>query len=91
MTFRTCAHTLAALFRTTDLGYSPLHRFAIRHSLQELVEKETTQTEVLHMEVRSTGEFAHRETTRFEQLETFNSEVRWIDSIHRLDIDMISM
>lgn len=43
--------------------------------LQELVEKETTQTEVLHMECRETGEFAHREITQYEQLETFNEEV----------------
>jgi hypothetical protein len=43
--------------------------------LQELVEKETTQTEVLHMECRNTGEFAHRELTEFEQIETFNDEV----------------
>ena len=42
---------------------------------QELVEKETSQTEVLHMECRETGEFAHRETTQYEQLETFNNEV----------------
>ncbi|KAJ1434185.1 hypothetical protein B484DRAFT_394164, partial [Ochromonadaceae sp. CCMP2298] len=42
---------------------------------QELVEKETTQSEVLHMECKETGEFAHRETTMFEQLETFNEEV----------------
>lgn len=43
--------------------------------LQELVERETTQTEVLHMECRETGEFAHRELTEFEQVETFNDEV----------------
>lgn len=43
--------------------------------LQELVEKESTETEVLHMECRETGEFAHRETTKYEQLETFNNEV----------------
>jgi len=42
---------------------------------QELVEKEISQTEVLHMECRETGEFAHRETTQYEQLETFNDEV----------------
>ena len=42
--------------------------------LQELVEKETSETEVLHMECRETGEFAHRETTSYEQLETFNNE-----------------
>ncbi len=42
---------------------------------QELVEKETTQTEVLHMECRETGEFAHRELTEFEQVETFNDDV----------------
>ena len=41
---------------------------------QELTEKEMTQTEVLHMECRDTGEFAHRETTTFEQVETFNNE-----------------
>jgi hypothetical protein len=46
--------------------------------LQELVEKETTQTEILHMECRETGEFAHRELTEFEQVETFNDEVRGI-------------
>ena len=39
------------------------------------MERETTQTEVLHMECRETGEFAHRETTRYEQMETFNEEV----------------
>lgn len=44
-------------------------------SFQELVEKETTQTEVLHMECRDTGEFAHRELTHYEQIETFNEEV----------------
>jgi len=42
---------------------------------QQLTETEMTQTEVLHMECRETGEFAHRETTKYEQLETFNSEV----------------
>jgi hypothetical protein len=45
-------------------------------SSQELVERETTQSEVLHMECKETGEFAHRETTQYEQLETFNEEVR---------------
>jgi len=44
-------------------------------ALQELCEKETTQTEVLHMECRETGEFAHRETTKFEQVEEFNNDV----------------
>lgn len=44
-------------------------------TLQELVEKEVTQTEVLHMESRITGEFAHRESTQYEQMETFNDEV----------------
>lgn len=43
--------------------------------LQELIEKESTETEVLHMECRETGEFAHRETTKYEQQETFNSEI----------------
>lgn len=50
--------------------------------LQELVEKETTQTEVLHMECKETGEFAHRELTEFEHVETFNDEVgNFYDSI----------
>lgn len=40
------------------------------------MEKETTQSEVLHMECKETGEFAHRETTQYEQMETFNEEVR---------------
>lgn len=44
-------------------------------ALQELVEKETSQTEILHMECKDTGEFAHRETTNYEQVETFNDEV----------------
>ena len=39
------------------------------------MEKETSQTEVLHMECRETGEFAHRETTDYEHTETFNKEV----------------
>lgn len=42
---------------------------------QELIEKEIQQTEILHMECRETGEFAHRETTHYEQTETFNDEV----------------
>jgi hypothetical protein len=44
-------------------------------SFQELTEKEVTTTEVLHMECRETGEFAHRETTNYEQSETFNDEL----------------
>jgi hypothetical protein len=43
--------------------------------MQELVEKETTQTEILHMECRDTGEFAHKETTQYEQVETFNEDL----------------
>ncbi len=42
---------------------------------QELTETETTQTEVLHMECRDTGQFARRETTQFEHVEKFNEEV----------------
>mmetsp|Transcript_26619 Transcript_26619/g.34974 ORF Transcript_26619/g.34974 Transcript_26619/m.34974 type:complete len:684 (+) Transcript_26619:96-2147(+) len=42
---------------------------------QELVESEKSQTEVLHMECKDTGEFAHREKTDYEQMETFNKEV----------------
>jgi len=44
-------------------------------AVQELVEKEVSETEVLHMECRETGEFAHRETTLYEQKETFNDEI----------------
>lgn len=29
----------------------------------------------MHMECRVTGEFVHRETTTYEQTETFNNEV----------------
>lgn len=47
----------------------------VNGTLQELVEKETSETEILHMESRETGEFAHRETTVYEQRETFNDEV----------------
>lgn len=54
--------------------------------LQELVEKETTQTEVLHMECKETGEFAHRETTDYEQVETFNNEVSTISSFFYLSL-----
>jgi hypothetical protein len=43
--------------------------------LQELFEQEITETEVLHMECKETGEFAHRETTEFQQKEVFNKEV----------------
>jgi hypothetical protein len=41
--------------------------------MQMLVESEKSQTEVLHMESKD-GEFAHRETTEFEQFEKFNDE-----------------
>lgn len=47
----------------------------ISFASQDLVEKEISETEVLHMECRETGEFAHRETTQYEQTETFNDEV----------------
>ena len=43
--------------------------------MKELTEKEVTTTEVLHMECRETGEFAHRETTNYEQSEVFNHEI----------------
>jgi len=44
-------------------------------NIQELVETEKSQTEVLHMECKDTGEFAHREKTDYEQTETFNKEI----------------
>lgn len=43
--------------------------------VQELVETERSSTEVTHMECNETGEFAHRETSEFEQLETFNKQI----------------
>ena len=43
--------------------------------LQELIEKETSQTEVLHMESRDTGVFAHRETMLYDQTEVFNDQL----------------
>lgn len=53
---------------------------------QELVESEIQQTEILHMECRETGEFAHRETTRYEQTEVFNNEVALMYHISTLFI-----
>ncbi|KAJ1455168.1 hypothetical protein M885DRAFT_520413 [Pelagophyceae sp. CCMP2097] len=44
-------------------------------AVQELVETERTSTEVVHMECKETGEFAHRETSNYEQSETFNAQV----------------
>lgn len=43
--------------------------------IQELIESEVHQKEIVHMECRDTGEFAHRETTHLEQTEEFNGEV----------------
>ncbi|KAH8066839.1 hypothetical protein JL721_8028 [Aureococcus anophagefferens] len=43
-------------------------------AVQELVETERSSTEVVHMECKETGEFAHRETSEYEQLETFNGQ-----------------
>lgn len=43
--------------------------------VQELVETEKSQTEVLHMECKRTGEFAHSESTHYESGEAFNGEV----------------
>jgi len=44
-------------------------------TIQELVESERSQNEVVHLECKETGEFAHRESSEYEQLETFNNEV----------------
>ena len=41
---------------------------------QELTEREVTRSEVVHMECKDSGEFAHRELTTFEQSEQFNGE-----------------
>lgn len=43
--------------------------------VQELSETMKTQTEVVHMECKRSGEFAHRESTFYESGETFNGEV----------------
>ena len=43
--------------------------------VQELIETEKTQNEVIHLECKDTGEFAHRESSQYEQVETFNSEI----------------
>jgi hypothetical protein len=42
---------------------------------QELVESEKSQNEIVHLECKETGEFAHRESSKFESTETFNNEV----------------
>ena len=39
------------------------------------MESEKTQTEVTHMECKDSGEYAHKETTEYEQSEHFNSEL----------------
>lgn len=49
--------------------------------IQELMESEKSQTEVLHMECKQTGEFAHRESTHYESGEAFNGEVS--NSLHQ--------
>ncbi|CAM9765216.1 unnamed protein product [Ectocarpus sp. 4 AP-2014] len=43
-------------------------------AVQELLETEKSQTEVLHMECKRTGEFAHQESTHYESGEAFNGE-----------------
>ncbi|CAN0091001.1 unnamed protein product, partial [Pylaiella littoralis] len=43
-------------------------------TVQELFETEKSQTEVLHMECKQTGEFAHSESTHYESGEAFNGE-----------------
>jgi len=43
--------------------------------VQELVESERSQNEIVHLECKETGEFAHRESSEYEQCETFNSEI----------------
>lgn len=44
--------------------------------VQQLFETEKSQTEVVHMECKRTGEFAHRESTHYESGEVFNGDVR---------------
>jgi hypothetical protein len=44
-------------------------------SIQTLIESQKDMTEVTHMECKDSGEFAHRETTEYEQTETFNDEL----------------
>ena len=44
-------------------------------TVQTLIECQKDMTEVTHMECKDSGEFAHRETTEYEQTETFNDEL----------------
>jgi len=44
-------------------------------SLEELVEREKKQDEVVHMECKDTGIFAHHEHSQFEKTEAFNGEL----------------
>ncbi|KAF0707079.1 hypothetical protein AaE_013784 [Aphanomyces astaci] len=46
---------------------------------QHLIEKEKHQHEIIHME-STTGEFAHREITYFEQSEELNKEIVHLDT-----------
>jgi len=43
--------------------------------VQELIESEKSQNEIVHLECKETGEFAHRESSQFESVETFNKEI----------------
>lgn len=44
-------------------------------TVQNLVETERSRNEIVHLECKETGEFAHRESAVIEQVETFNDEV----------------
>ena len=44
-------------------------------SLEELLEREKKQDEVVHMECKDTGIFAHHEHSQFEKTEAFNGEL----------------
>jgi hypothetical protein len=63
------------LQRSRSKTYEHAPQVDVSGQVQELVETERSETEVLHMECRQTGEFAHRETTEYEQTETFNREL----------------
>ena len=58
-----------------SFGNWPTRAIDADGTVQELVESERSQNEVVHLECKETGEFAHRESSEYEQLETFNNEV----------------
>lgn len=44
-------------------------------TLEELEEREKKQDEVIHIECKDTGQFAHHELSQYEKTEAFNKEI----------------